>query len=729
MEMKIQRDSKQLSLFKTAHNCWKVEKASHASMLVDCANYYRALHESIRKARHSIFVLGWDIDSRIELLRGAEAERSPCPNTFFDLIQWKAQQSPEVMIYLNRWDYSVFMAADRENFSTSKWKSHSSKNVFFLLDDQLPLGASHHQKIAVIDDEVAFCGGMDIAIGRWDKRQHYPKNRNRIDPEGNLKPGEKKFGPYHDVQIVVAGPVAIALAELARKRWRAASAVPAVPLRRSDLKSLPEAWPRIDVDFSNVDVAVALTMPPYKHHRVVRQIERLYLDMIGTAEHFIYMENQFFSRKTIAVALARRLKEKPALQVLLLSCYDPEGVMEKKSLWYGRVIFKDILEKSGVADRVVLAYPISHEKRVEKPVRIHSKLMIVDDRYLRVGSSNINNRSMAVDTECDLVIEGNTKKAQQKIASIRNDLIREHTGRTPDDIAAIISTGSVQTFLDDAPHSRQHIREVDDEQYRHERFTSLAIRLADPEKPLLPGFLLPKLNASRLGGEIRTLPWRLILVITLIMGFALIWQVTPLREYANPDKIVPLLKGVRSTPWALPVTLALYVLGTLIFFPHMIMTAVIVIIFAPFEALCIAMFGSVISGIIGFFIGRTLGAKSLRALIGDAAGKISGYANKGGVLGLTILRMVPVAPYTVVNLALGMMGVSLATFVIATFLGMLPGTLVSIFLGHSIVDLWQHPDLGKFLTVGGGLVAWICIIALSHFLARRWQKRVKAAKA
>ena len=94
-------------LLKTGANCWRAETATHAAMVVDCANYYRALHSAICKAKHSIFILGWDIDSRIELLRGKDAEEAGCPSVFFDLIQWKARQSPDVMIYLNRWNYSI----------------------------------------------------------------------------------------------------------------------------------------------------------------------------------------------------------------------------------------------------------------------------------------------------------------------------------------------------------------------------------------------------------------------------------------------------------------------------------------------------------------------------------------------------------------------------------------------------------------------------------------------
>lgn len=223
------------------------------------------------------------------------------------------------------------------------------------------------------------------------------------------------------------------------------------------------------------------------------------------------------------------------------------------------------------------------------------------------------------------------------------------------------------------------------------------------------------------------IPIRLIVALLLIVGLALIWQVTPLSEYTAPEKVLPLLEGVHNTPWILPVTLGLYVLGTLIFFPHMIMTAAIVIIFAPLEALCIAMLGSLISGIIGYAAGRSLGAQSLHTMIGESSIKISAYAKKGGVVGITLLRMVPIAPYTVVNLALGMMEITFLTFVIATFLGMLPGTLVSVFLGHYIMELWQHPDVVGLIAVGFGLATWLGIIVLMHFLVRRWQKHSSGA--
>lgn len=720
-----EHESKEPSLFKPGRNCWQVERASHATMLVDCANYYRALHQAVSVATHSVFVLGWDIDSRIELLRDDTFRDQGLPCTFFDLVQQKARENPNLMFYLNRWDYSWFMAAQREGLSKVRWYSQSPPNVKYCLDGIIPLGACHHQKIVVVDDEIAFCGGMDIALNRWDHRHHYPKNPKRVDPGGVYAPGTcNHYGPYHDIQMIVAGPVVQALSKLARERWRLATGVEAIGMNpnRAVGGTIPPAWPEgLRPQLTDIKTAISLTVPQMYDVEPHYEIEALYLDLIARAERFIYMENQFFSRRCIAEALNRRLREKPELRALLVSCYDPEGIMERKAMWHGRVLFRDALEAGGMAGRVVMAYPTSGLNGDEKPVRIHSKIMMVDDRYLRVGSSNINNRSMMLDTECDLVIEADDVQARQAIAHLRNDLIREHTGMEVRQIEQLIQgDAKAEAFLKPVPHSRQHLRRINDEAYRNEMFAGLATRLADPEKPFLPAEMT---MAPRCSGKKRNVALRLMAVILAIIAIALIWKVTPLAEYATPDRVVPLLEQTRNTPWAIPAALVFYILGCLVFFPHMVLTAVIVIVFAPLEAFMIAMGGSLVGGAIGFMAGRVLGMKSLRALVGLAAEKISYYVKKGGILGVTLLRMVPVAPYTVVNLGLGMTEVSFGTFMAATFLGMLPGTIVAAFLGYSMLELWQNPNPKNLLHVASGVAAWLVIIIVSHILARQWKAR------
>lgn len=705
------------SKFDPQIGCRASIQASHAAIAIDCANYYRALHEAIIRARHSIFVVGWDIDSRIKLLRGEHLRQTDYPARFFALMQWKARKCPNVNIYLNGWDYSIFMAKHRDYLAGFRWRYHSPKNLHFVLDSTVPLGASHHQKIITVDDEIAFCGGMDIALKRWDEREHMPRNLNRIDPMSPAGEGFI-FEPYHDTQMLVSGEAAQALAEQARLRWyRATDGGICVPLRVTRISGeLPDSWPpSLTPAMRNIHMDIALTMPPWGDFLSCYEVEQSYIDVIGRAERFIYIENQFLCRLPIAEALNRQLRRKPDLQVLIVSSYNPNGMMEAKTMWHGRVKFRDIVESGGVKDRVVMAYPLSRVGEIEKSVRIHSKLMVVDDTYLRVGSSNINNRSMKLDTECDLTFEAETPEHRQAIAAIRNDLIREHTGHELTTIERVAEGEErVEYLLTYLSHSRQHLCKINDERYRYEKLTRAANWIADPETPLLPIGVSMVIRKTRL--------MRIFIVILCVAALGLMWKYTPLSRYATPDTVIPILEQVRHTPWAVPTAMLVYTVGTLAFFPHMAMTATIVLVFDPLQAFSIAMTGSLVSGAIGFWMGRKLGLRSVRALVGDTAERISLYAKKGGVLGITLLRLLPIAPYTAVNIALGMLEVTFFAFMAGTFLGTLPGTVIAAFLGHSALELWQNPSVENMEAIAVGLICWVAIVVGAHYAARQWRK-------
>lgn len=723
-----QTSSLQKSIFKTGQNCWRVKNASFAAPVIDCSNYYRAVHQAICNARHTLHIVGWDIDSRIELLRGKEAESSQCPNTLYELLKWKSEITPDLKMYLNRWNYSIFLAAERENFASMKWKLQDIKHLEFIFDDQLPLGASHHQKIIVVDDEIAFCGGMDIAIARWDNRQHHVSENERKDPKGTLFLGqEHKYKPYHDVQMLVSGEAAQSLGELARKRWFYATGKRAKFVKPNHTNKLPDAWPKSIVPtFENVEVGISLTVPRFRNQKLNRGVERLYVDMIEKAEYFIYMENQFFAHVEIAEALNKRLHEKPELRVLMVSCKDPQGFMERKTMYHGRVMFKDALTKNGVKDRTVLAYPISKEKNKQSQVRIHSKVMIVDDRYLRIGSSNINYRSMTLDTECDLVVEGTDEKTCQSIAAIRNDLIREHTGRSIKQIEHMIMDGeSVQAFLKDVAHSRQHLRETKDEIYRKEALAKFFKRFGDPSKPILPSTLTAYRSVLKKGKSKRPIPLKLMAAAVVILLLLFTWKFTPISEYVNAKNIATVFEDARNTMWALPLGILAYALGTLLFVPHIIMTTAVVMTFSPLEALFVAITGSLLSCTIGYFLGMALGKKSLNAVFGKYSDKISHYAHKGGVIGLTMLRLIPSGPFTAQNLILGMIKVPYSTLMCSTLLALLPGTIIFIYVGKAALDLFKDPDPEKFILTMMGVVTWIALIWFTHYLANQWKKKLK----
>src|SRR3546814_992990 len=108
------------------------------------------------------------------------------------------------------------------------------RSIEFRFDNAHPPGCSHHQKIVVLDDRLAVCGGIDISTGRWDTPAHIDDDQNRRLPGGKLYP------PWHDVTMMLAGPIASALGELGSARWFHANAGKLGPIRSATPDSSEE---------------------------------------------------------------------------------------------------------------------------------------------------------------------------------------------------------------------------------------------------------------------------------------------------------------------------------------------------------------------------------------------------------------------------------------------------------------------------------------------------------
>lgn len=709
-------------VFRPGDNCWAVSRASHAAVLVDYANYYEALHQAIGKAKKSVFVLGWDIDLRIELLRGRDA-REGQPTTFFDLICEKACANPDIQIYLNKWDYSVFFMQQREPMWRHKWRKCDLPNVHVCLDSMVPLGGCHHQKIILVDDEIAFWGGMDVALGRWDKRQHHPVNALRRDPGGLPEPEkEHKFGPYHDIQAVLAGPAVADVARWVRHRWRAASDVIPRPFDPPEGNALPASWPdKFPPVFENVPVAIARTLPPTRNSDTVKEIERLYAAEIEKAEEFIYIENQYLTCQSVAAALNRALHRNPRLRVLAVSCHTPQGYMERKVMWAGRTDFYDTLVKGGMAGQVGLAYPVSHENGIEKSVHIHSKIMVIDDKYLHIGSSNIAHRSMGLDSEFDITLIGADAAARKQIAATRNDLIREHSGREIADIQTLISDGaSVARFFNDVPTSRQHLRPIDTDKYRGEKWAKLAQFFGDPKGPWLPTW--GQFRRARWRGGLDRIKVPLIVCAVLAAVLTMLWTYTPMREYTSVEGAVAMLKKLSASPWSLVYATGLYTLGGVLFFPITAMTAACVVVFGPLKGVAVSFLGAILSGLIGLLAGRWLGHGWIEKKFGRKAKLTMEKVRDAGVTGIALIRVVPAAPYPLSNMLFGAAKVSVVTFVVGTVLGLAPGKLALALTGDGIMKIIEKPNAENMFYLAIGIALWLGVIVVSHKIAKRLQK-------
>jgi phosphatidylserine/phosphatidylglycerophosphate/cardiolipin synthase-like enzyme/uncharacterized membrane protein YdjX (TVP38/TMEM64 family) len=668
-----------MGTFHPGRNAWRVAHADRAALLIDGAPFFAAVRSALMQAQRSVFVIGWDLDSRTALA-GAEDPHDGWPETLRAFLTRLVEERPALTIHLLAWDYAVLYALEREPFPSLKLGWNTPPRVRFRLDNALPVGASHHQKIIVIDDALAFSGGLDLTIRRWDTSRHDFDDPHRVDPAG------KPYRPFHDVQMVVDGAAAQALGELARERWARATG------EASTIAPHGTPWPDVVPDFTDVQAAIARTLPADRGQPEVREVETLFHDMIGMAERAIYIENQYLTCCAMAQALCRRLRERPQLEVLIVAPHTPDTWLESHTMRNGRIRFRRTIEQEGMGARVRLVYPQVRLNGNATHTMVHSKVMIVDDRLLRVGSANLNNRSMGTDTECDLTIEARHDADRAAIRDARARLLADHCGVPVAEAAHAIDATSLIAAAESLSGRGHSLQPIEDGEPDQGEFAEYVEGIADPERPLEGARVLAPLL-----GEVEprhnSFIWlKLAGVVLAFVALAIAWQFPPLSTLADPETIGTMLRALAAEPWAPLLVLGVYVIGGLIAFPVLLLIAATAAAFGPLAGLFYAAAGSLLSATVTYAIGTAIGRDALRAVIGPRLKRVQRRIVRGGVLTIAAIRLVPIAPFTVVNLVAGASEIRFSAFIGGTVLGMAPGLIVMSALGHQIMRIITGPS-------------------------------------
>ena len=416
---------------------WRRETATRAGLIVDAKAYFEVGRQAMLKARKRIMLIGWDFDARIEL----SDERLPGePQTLGEFVLWLVKRNPELEVFLLRWNMGAVKTLFRGKtiFTLMRWMAHP--RIHTRLDSAVTLGASHHHKIVVIDDCVAFCGGIDMTSNRWDTPEHRDDDPRRVGPDGS------PYAPWHDATTILEGPVAAALGELSRHRWRKAGGAELAPVEGGG-----GCWPDgLDAGFRDISVAICRSRPEGDGEAAVHEIEATYLALIARARRYIYAESQYFASRRIAEAIAHRLEEPDGPEIVLVNPFKSQGWLEPVAMDTARARLYGALHRLDRHGRLRLYHPYTAQG---EPIYVHAKMTIVDDEVLHVGSSNMNNRSMRLDTECDVTIDAahpGNDGAMDQIRSLRDSLLAEHLGVPADEVAAAIETkGSLIAAVED----------------------------------------------------------------------------------------------------------------------------------------------------------------------------------------------------------------------------------------------------------------------------------------
>lgn len=409
-------------ILRAGDTCWRIERANRLSFIVDAADYFAAAKDAIAAAKRVVYLIGWDFDLRIRLK--PEEENPALPDQLRKFLTHVVGEQEELEIFILQWDGAMLFNIARQILPFLALNIRRKPQVHFRLDSEHPAGACHHQKIVVVDDSIAFCGGIDMTEGRWDTRGHRAEDRRRRDPNS------RGYEPWHDMTTAVDGDAARALGELARNRWKRATGED-LPVPEAGADAWPESLP---VSCRDVDVAIARTMPAHgggDGDDDTNEIERLLLAAISAAKRTIYIENQYLAAGSIAEALVARLVEPDGPEIVVVVPKLSETWLESKVMDGARARIVQRLREADRHGRFAIYYPMNGDG---EPVYVHAKVLIVDDRLVRVGSSNISNRSLHLDSECDLAIEAreDDPELSRTIERLRNSLVAEHVGMRRD---------------------------------------------------------------------------------------------------------------------------------------------------------------------------------------------------------------------------------------------------------------------------------------------------------
>jgi phosphatidylserine/phosphatidylglycerophosphate/cardiolipin synthase-like enzyme len=340
-------------------------------VLVDGANALPAIEQAVRQASRSVTVAGWCLTPDFDLVRRGGSV------TVRDLLTEAAQKMPVHVLLWAGAPLPLFRPWRRDVASTIRELSRESAIHCAADRHERPLH-SHHEKIVLVDDEIAFVGGIDLSDFRAD-RFDSPKHPPRLGTG------------WHDVAMQLRGPVVADVSAYLRTRWAEVTH-----------EWLPRPVPRppagdVTAQFvATVPERIYSTMPCGSF-----RILEAYVRALRSARRFIYLENQFLWAPEIVAVLAEKLAHPPSddfRMVVLLPARPNSG----KDDTLGQLSV--LAEADDGRGRFLACSIYCRDKDASRPVYVHAKVGIVDDVWLTIGSCNLNDHSLFNDTEANIVV-------------------------------------------------------------------------------------------------------------------------------------------------------------------------------------------------------------------------------------------------------------------------------------------------------------------------------------
>jgi uncharacterized membrane protein YdjX (TVP38/TMEM64 family) len=256
---------------------------------------------------------------------------------------------------------------------------------------------------------------------------------------------------------------------------------------------------------------------------------------------------------------------------------------------------------------------------------------------------------------------------------------------------------NLQTIDDGAPDSKLLQEDV--------------MPLADPPKPLVGASAAPPRGRP---GPIVLLAGALAVALLL----ALAWKFTPLSALAAPDMLTRFL--AQWSGWsAAPLIILMFIAGGLVVFPLVLMILATAAAFDPAVGLASAVCGILTSAALLFGIGRCFGERAVQGIGGERLQRVRQKLSGNGLLAVALIRMIPILPFSLVNLAAGALRIGFADFLLGTILGIAPGLITVFAMGATLSKLIREPTLYNVVLLILAAAVWLLVVLSAQYAIKR----------
>jgi phospholipase D1/2 len=209
---------------------------------------------------------------------------------------------------------------------------------------------------------------------------------------------------------------------------------------------------------------------------------------------------------------------------------------------------------------------------------------------------------------------------------------------------------------------------------------------------------------------------KLLGVVLVLLALAAVWRFTPLYRYTDVETLLQALRSLKGSPTAPFVILAAFVIGGLLLFPVTVLIAVTAAALGPWLGFGSAAVGVLASASLVFMIGRMVGIKPVQRMLGPRLRRLQKTIVGNGIIAVVLTRMVPVAPFSLVNMAAGASGVRFSDFIIGTVIGMAPGLIAMSVFGAQIADILHQPSWSSVALLLLAILAWLAFSIAAQFV-------------